>query len=84
MADEVQHDDAPAQSGEGDGRAFDRMENEIGSGLADQAGHISGLQVNKMMFGGGLMGFGILIMLVAVLLPIVLVAGLVAALVAKK
>lgn len=37
-----------------------------------------------MVFGGGLMGFGILIMLAAVLLPIVLVAGLVAALVAKK
>ncbi len=38
-----------------------------------------------MMLGGSLfMGFGILIMLAVVILPIVLVAGLVAALVAKK
>lgn len=38
-----------------------------------------------MMLGGGLfMGFGILIMLAVVILPIVLVAGLVAALAAKK
>jgi hypothetical protein len=38
-----------------------------------------------MMLGGGLfMGFGILIMLAVVLLPILLVAGLVAVLVNKK
>ena len=38
-----------------------------------------------MMLGGGLfMGFGILIMLAVVLLPVLLVAGLVAVLVAKK
>ena len=38
-----------------------------------------------MMLGGGLfMGFGILIMLAVVLLPVLLVAGLVAALVNKK
>ncbi len=38
-----------------------------------------------MMLGGGLfMGFGILIMLAIVLLPVLLVAGLVAALVNKK
>jgi hypothetical protein len=38
-----------------------------------------------MMLGGGLfMGFGILIMLAIVLLPVLLVAGLVVALVNKK
>lgn len=38
-----------------------------------------------MMLGSGLfMGFGILIMLAIVLLPVLLVAGLVAALVNKK
>ena len=38
-----------------------------------------------MMLGGGLfMGFGILIMLAIVLLPVLLVAGLVAALANKK
>ncbi len=38
-----------------------------------------------MMLGGGLfMGFGILIMLAVVLLPVLLAAGLVAALVNKK
>jgi len=38
-----------------------------------------------MMLGGGLfMGFGILIMLAVVLLPVLLVAGLVAVLVNKK
>jgi hypothetical protein len=38
-----------------------------------------------MMLGGGLfMGFGILIMLAIVLLPVLLVAGLVAVLVNKK
>ncbi len=38
-----------------------------------------------MMLGGGLfMGFGILVMLAVVLLPVLLVAGLVAALVNKK
>lgn len=37
-----------------------------------------------MMFGGGLfMGFGILVMLAIVLLPIALVAGLAAALTAR-
>jgi len=38
-----------------------------------------------MMLGGGLfMGFGILIMLAVVLLPVLLVAGVVAVLVNKK
>lgn len=38
-----------------------------------------------MMFGGGLfMGFGILIMLAVVLLPVLLAAGLVAVLANKK